>query len=170
MKSFDCDFFTLVLDERIKCFWSTEQPEYLNLFVNDFALARLSISTGLYADKGWVEDSIRRAVAERGGYLGPMDEDYPDEHMLLIDDPHGRVSEHHLLRYGAGWAIHINIYDNYHDGDIEVLRSVISAMDVHVDPVLAAGDHIRHPLKISDSTVFSTIGSRQLLEEKRYEG
>ena len=169
MTVFDCNFFTLFLDHHVRCFWNSEQPESLNLVTNDVAQAQLSIATGLYADKQVIEESIIRAVAARGGYLAPMDEEYPDELTLLIDDRQGHISQHHLLRYGESWAARITVYDNYNDRDIEILRAVLSSLMIKVEAVAAAGDHSAHHLEISDSTFFSTIGSRRMLEGERNE-
>ena len=166
MKFFNCNFFSLFLDEHIRCFWNSEQPERLNILINDAAQAHLSFATGLYADKTTIENTIIQAVAARGGYLAPMDEDYPDELSLLIDDHQNRISQHYLLRYGECWAMKITVYDNYNDRDIEILRAALSSAEIKVEAVATAGDHTAIHLEISDSTLYSTLGSRRILESE----
>ncbi len=95
-----------------------------------------------------------------------MDEDFPNELILLIDDSRGRANQHHLLRYGPNYAVHINAHHNYFDKDIEFLRSELGSIAIHDEAITMAGDQSACHLNIDEKTFHTQIGERNLLESK----
>jgi len=126
MKQFHCNSFNWELPDNINLSWQSEEPRWLEILLANGVKAMLSIATGEYSKKAAIENSILNSVVRHGAYLAPMDEEYPDELTLLLDSPNVRVSQHHILRYGNNFAIHLIIKDEFQESDIAVFRNLIS--------------------------------------------
>jgi len=160
----DSNLLIWAFDERIQCFWNEDEPSRLELVINDCALARLIVRTGKFADKKLIENSIIDSVALGAGYLAPMDEDFPDEIVFVIESQKMRVAQHHIIKYGPNYAIHLNIYEGYSDIDIDTARQSMLEMKIKSDILLSVGDQLTAKFIIDEETRFSSIGQRRVLE------
>lgn len=168
MKLFACNFFSWAVPEQMDCLWDDDRPRALNLVVNQASMARLTMSTGIYADKKSIETHIETFANSRGGYVVPLDDEFPNEVSLLIDNELGRICQHHVMLYGQGYAISVMLYRDYMDRDIDTVRKSLASINVDREAIAASGSNRFCEFAINEATCFTNVGNRRLLQEELY--
>ena len=163
MKFFRCNYFTWQIPDHIQVWWNGDEPDWLALSTTTGIEAIFNVTTGSLAQKTTIENQFVMMVAKMNGYLAPMDEDYPDDIGLLVENGSLQISQHHLFRYGEGYALHIMLEGDFNEHDVEIFRSLLLLIEVDEESLRGAQPG-KLTMSIASDVSFMSIGERRLLD------
>lgn len=169
MKSFFCEYFTWEIDEEIDLSWEGENPTTLHLSNAHGIEGILTLRVGKFADINLIESQITRFVARYGGYLEPMDEEFPDEFVYVIEDKTRRENRHHFVRWGNAYSLNLIIRGDIQDRDVLTYRELLRRIVMHESQIPDIDD-VNIALPIEERTHTAFLGQRRFLESEYING
>jgi len=117
------------------------------------------IASFLYSD-------ITAQVTELGGYIEPLDEDFPDELVVQFESDGKTHTEHHFFRYvNDKFVLDFTLLEQFYDDDIFLFRQYLADIEI-LDVFLAPhefGETIN--IQFSEEYNFTRFGRRVYVEE-----
>lgn len=169
MKTLFCQYFKWQILDEVQLFWEGEDPQALQLMDSFGTSGVLTLSSGKFSRKDFVEYQVEQFVARHGGYLAPMDEEFPDELTMVVEDKLRRINQHFFLRYGPGYALNLTIRGDLQEQDFDRFRRLFSNIEIHEDQIPVI-DSPALELPIDLQSTVMTVGQRNYLESQLIHG